>query len=271
MQLGLNGQVALVTGAGQGVGRQICIELAAEGAQVVVNDLFAERAEAVAAEITAAGGRAWAAPTDITKQDEVQAMVAGAISHFGMPVTVLVNNAGIIPERREKGGRTPPFLDMPVADWAKIVDLNVYGTMHCCRAVLPGMVERKSGRIVNIISEAGRIGEANMAVYSGAKAAIAGFAKALAREHGRHAITVNSVALGAVSHEGIKDGPLNINATVENNELLGKMLSAYPISKGVGRLSRPTDVSGLVAFLASDRALFITGQTIGASGGFTMI
>jgi 2-hydroxycyclohexanecarboxyl-CoA dehydrogenase len=271
MQLGLKGQVALVTGGGQGVGRQICIELAAEGASVVVNDLFAERAEAVAGEIASVGGRAWAAPADITEQDEVEAMVSRASSHFGTPVTVLVNNAGIIPERREKGGRTPPFLDMPVADWAKIVNLNVYGTMHCCRAVLPGMVERKGGRIVNIISEAGRIGEANMAVYSGAKAAIAGFAKALAREHGRHAITVNSVALGAVSHEGIKDGPLNVNATVENNELLGKMLGAYPISKGVGRLSRPTDVSGLVAFLASERALFITGQTIGASGGFTMI
>jgi 2-hydroxycyclohexanecarboxyl-CoA dehydrogenase len=116
--------------------------------------------------------------------------------------------------------------------------------MNCCRAVLPGMVERKGGRIVNIISEAGRIGEANMAVYSGAKAAIAGFGKALAREHGRHAITVNSVALGAVSHAGIKDGPLNIHATVENDERLGKMLNVYPISKGVGRLSRPEDISG---------------------------
>ena len=110
-----------------------------------------------------------------------------------------------------------------------------------------------------------------MAVYSGAKAAIAGFGKALAREHGRHAITVNSVALGAVSHEGIKDGPLNVSATVDNNELLKKMLGAYPISKGVGRLSRPADISGLVAFLASDRALFITGQTLGASGGFVMV
>lgn len=271
MQLGLNGQVALVTGGGQGVGRQICIELAAEGAQVVVNDLFAERAQAVAAEIAAAGGSALAAPADITKLEEVQAMVANAIKHFGAPVTVLVNNAGIIPERREKGGRTPAFVDMPVADWAKIVNLNVYGTMHCCHEVLPGMVQRKTGRIVNIISEAARVGEANMAVYSGAKAAIAGFAKALAREHGRHAITVNSVALGAVSHEGIKDGPLNIHATVENNELLGKMLNVYPISKGVGRLSRPSDVSAIVAFLASERALFITGQTIGASGGFTMV
>lgn len=271
MQLGLDGKVALVTGGGQGVGRQICIDLAAEGARVVVNDLFAERAHAVANEITASGGTAYAAPADITRQDDVEAMVAKAVAHFGAPVSVLVNNAGIIPERREKGGRTPAFVDMPVVDWAKIVDLNVYGTMQCCHAVLPGMMQAKAGRIVNIISEAGRIGEANMAVYSGAKAAIAGFAKALAREHGRHAVTVNSVALGAVSHEGIKDGPLNSNATVENNELLGKMLNAYPISKGVGRLSRPSDVSGLVVFLASEKALFITGQTIGASGGFTMI
>ena len=133
------------------------------------------------------------------------------------------------------------------------------------------MCIRDSGRIVNIISEAGRIGEANMAVYSGAKAAIAGFGKALAREHGRHAITVNSIALGAVSHAGIKDGPLRVDATVENDERLPKMLNVYPIAKGVGRLSRPEDVSGVVAFLASDRALFVTGQTLGASGGFAML
>lgn len=271
MNLGLEGQVALVTGGGQGVGRQICIELAAEGVRVVVNDLFTERAKAVAGEITAAGGQALAAPADITKPDQVEAMVATAASHFGVPVTILVNNAGIIPERREKGGRTPPFLDMPLADWAKIVDLNMYGTMHCCRTVLPGMVERRHGRVVNIISEAGRIGEANMAVYSGAKAAIAGFGKALAREHGRHGITVNSIALGAVSHAGIKDGPLRADATVDNDPYLAKMLGAYPIAKSVGRLSRPEDVSGLVAFLASERALFVTGQTIGASGGFAMI
>ncbi|RYF41228.1 MAG: SDR family oxidoreductase, partial [Comamonadaceae bacterium] len=258
-------------GGGQGVGRQICIELAQEGARVVVNDLFAERAQAVALEIESQGGQALAAAADITQADQVQAMVDAAVRHFDAPVQILVNNAGIIPERREKGGRTPAFVDMPVADWAKIVNLNVYGTFHCCHAVLPGMVAAKRGRIVNIISEAGRIGEANMAVYSGAKAAIGGFAKALAREHGRHAITVNSVALGAVSHEGIKDGPLHPDATVQNNELLAKMVNVYPISKGVGRLSKPEDVSGIVAFLASDRALFITGQTIGASGGFAMI
>jgi len=271
MKLGLDQQVALVTGGGQGVGRRICLELAQEGARVVVNDLFAERAEAVAREIEAAGGSALAAPADITRIDAVKAMVERAASHFGAPVQILVNNAGILPERREKGGRTPSFLEMPVEDWTKVINLNLYGTMYCCQAVLPGMVERKHGRIVNIISEAGRIGEANFAVYSGAKAAIAGFGKALAREHGRHAITVNAVALGAVSHEGIKDGPLHVDATPQNNELLGKMLSLYPVSKGAGRLSRPEDVAGIVAFLASDRALFITGQTVGASGGYVMI
>jgi 2-hydroxycyclohexanecarboxyl-CoA dehydrogenase len=241
MKLGLEGQVALVTGGGQGVGRQICIELAGEGARVIVNDLFADRAKRWRRRSPRPAARRSRARRHHAA-DEVDAMVAKGTQHFDAPVTVLVNNAGIIPERREKGGRTPPFLDMPTLDWAKIVNLNVYGTMHCCRAVLPGMVGRKHGRIVNIISEAGRIGEANMAVYSGAKAAIAGFGKALAREHGRHAITVNSVALGAVSHAGIKDGPLNIHATVENDERLGKMLNVYPISKGVGRLSRPEDI-----------------------------
>lgn len=271
MKLGFEGRVALVTGGGQGVGRQICIELAAEGARVVVNDLFEERAAAVAEEITQTGGAAIAIAANICNASEVDAMVQKARDAFGVPVQILVNNAGITAERRSKGGRTPRFLDMPIEEWAKVIDLNVYGTMHCCRAVLPGMVEQRNGKIINIISEAGRVGEANLAVYSGAKAAISAFGKALAKEHGRDAVTVNSIALGAVSHEGIKDGPLHIEATLENNELLGKMLGAYPIGKGLGRLSRPDDVSGVVCFLASDRAFFITGQTIGASGGFAMI
>lgn len=270
MNLELNGRVALVTGGGQGVGRGICRALAAEGAWVAVNDLFEERAAAVAAEITREGGKAIAVAADITSEEQVQAMYARIVQGLGY-VDILVNNAGIIPERREKGGRTPRFLDMPTVDWAKIVNLNVYGTLSCCRAVLPAMAEKRWGRIVNIISEAGRIGEANMAVYSGAKGAIAAFGKALAREHGQDGITVNSVALGAVSHEGIKDGPLHVDATPENNELLQRLLKMYPIGKGVGRLARPDDVSSAVAFLASDRALFITGQTLGVSGGFAMI
>lgn len=270
MNLDMNGRVAVVTGGGQGVGRGICLELAKEGALVAVNDLFEERAMAVADEIRQRGGTALAVAADITSQDQVEAMFARIQAELGAP-TILVNNAGIIPERREKGGKTPRFLDMPIGDWAKIVNLNVHGTMLCCRAALPAMVQSRWGRIVNIISEAGRVGEANMAVYSGAKGAIAAFGKALAREHGRDGVTVNAVALGAVSHEGIKDGPLHVDATPENNELLAKLLSMYPIGKGAGRLARPDDVSAIVAFLASSRALFITGQTVGASGGFAMI
>ena len=270
MKLEMDGRIAVVTGGGQGVGRGICQALAEEGAWVAVNDLFAERATEVANEICRQGGKAIAVPADITQQDQVEAMFAEVREKLG-PVSVLVNNAGIIPERREKGGRTPRFLDMPITDWAKIVNLNVYGTFLCCRAALPSMVDQRWGRVVNIISEAGRIGEANMAVYSGAKGAIAAFGKALAREHGPDGITVNSVALGAVSHEGIKDGPLHVDATPENNELLQRLLKLYPIGKGVGRLARPDDVSSTVAFLASDRALFITGQTLGVSGGFAMI
>lgn len=270
MNLELNGKTALVTGGGQGVGRAICLELAAEGANVVVNDLFADRATAVAAEIAAAGGSAIAAPADIIDPDAVRGIIAAVASTFGK-VDILVNNAGVVPERREKGGMPPAFRNMPREDWRKIIDLNVYGTLNCCEAVLPGMVEAGSGKIISIISEAARLGEARLAVYSGAKAAILGFSKALAREHGRDRINVNCVALGAVGHEGIKDGPLRPGATPENNELLAKMLGAYPIGKGLGRIGVPTDVSGMVAFLASPRADFVTGQSIGVSGGFAMV
>ncbi|MGO4391214.1 SDR family NAD(P)-dependent oxidoreductase [Variovorax sp. M-6] len=270
MDLNLENKVAFVTGGGQGVGRRICLDLAAEGAKVAVNDLFAERARAVVAEIEAAGGSAFAAVADITKEDEVEAAVARAEQALGA-IDILVNNAGVLVERREKGGAAPLFLDTSHEGWDRIIGLNFYGMMHCCKAVLPGMKARRHGKIVNIMSEAGRAGEARLAVYSGAKAAMLGFAKAIAQEHGRDCINVNVIALGAVSHEGIKEGALNPDATPENNERLGKMLNAYPIGRGLGRLARPEDVSGMVCLLASDRAAYITGQSIGVSGGFVML
>lgn len=270
MDLNLKGRVAFVTGGGQGVGRRICLQLAQEGCKVAVNDYFADRAEAVVAEIRAAGGQAHAAVADITDKQAIDQAIDAARQALG-PIDILVNNAGVTIERREKGGMAPTFLETGPDEWEKILALNIWGTLHCCHAVLPGMRERRWGRIINIMSEAGRAGEARLAVYSGAKAALLGFGKAIAQEHGRDCINVNTVALGAVSHEGIRSGPLSPSATVENDERLGKMINAYPVGRGLGRLSRPEDVAPIVCLLASDCAAYITGQSIGVSGGYYML
>lgn len=270
MDLNLKGRTAFITGAGQGVGRRIALQLAEEGCGVAVNDYFRERAEAVVAEIVAAGGRAFAAPADITDKASVDAAIDAAAQALG-PVDILVNNAGVTVERRAQGGMAPMFVETTPEDWQKIIELNVWGMLHCCYRVLPGMRERRWGRIVNIMSEAGRGGEARLAVYSGAKAAMLGFAKAIALEHGRDCINVNTVALGAVSHEGIKSGPLSPEATPQNDERLAKMLGAYPVARGLQRLSRPEDVAPLVCLLASDSAAYITGQSVGVSGGYYML
>ena len=270
MDLNLRGRVAFITGGGQGVGRRIALTLAEEGAKVAVNDFFAERADAVVAEIRAAGGEGFAAPADITDKAQVDQAIDRAEAALGA-VDILVNNAGVTVERRAKGGMAPNFIETGPEDWAKIIELNYWGTLHCCHKVLPGMQQRRWGKIVNIMSEAGRGGEARLAVYSGAKAALLGFAKAIAQEHGRDCINVNTVALGAVSHEGIKAGPLSPQATPENDERLAKMLNVYPIARGLRRLSRPEDIAPIVCLLASDRAAYITGQSIGVSGGFYML
>ena len=203
-------------------------------------------------------------------REQIDSSIAAAVAALG-PIDILINNAGVTVERREKGGMAPTFLETSPSDWSRIIDLNVWAVLYACHAVLPGMRERHWGRIVNIMSEAGRAGEARLAVYSGAKAAMLGFAKAIAQEHGRDCINVNTVALGAVSHEGIKKGPLAPDATPETDERLAKMLNAYPVARGLRRLSNPTDIAPIVCLLASDKASYITGQSIGVSGGFYML
>lgn len=269
MDLNLQGRTAFITGAGQGVGRRIALALAQEGCRVAVNDFYAARAQAVVAEVCAAGGQAFAAAADITDKAQIDAAIDAAAQALG-PIDILVNNAGVTVERRAKGGMAPLFVETAPEDWSRILELNIHGMLHCCHRVLPAMRERRWGRIVSIMSEAGRAGEARLAVYSGAKAAMRGFTMAIAQEHGRDGITANTVALGAVSHEGITSGPLAPTATPETDERLGKMLNAYPVARGLRRLCRPEDIAPMVCLLASDRAAWVTGQSIGVSGGFHM-
>ncbi|HEX4336623.1 MAG TPA: SDR family NAD(P)-dependent oxidoreductase [Polyangiaceae bacterium] len=267
MDLHLKDRVALVTGGGRGVGRGVCLRLAEEGACVVVNDFHEERAVRVADEIRANGGQALAVRADITDLAQVTAMVGRAQETFG-PVDILVNNAGIparTPGEDVKGGWEDFHTSQP-SSWAKVIDLNVYGTMNCTHAVLAKMVERRSGKIVSVMSEAGRVGEAKLAAYSGAKAAILGFSKAIARELGKHRINVNVVALGAVDAKEITFA--EADETVKAK--LGALFKSYPIGRGLERLSRANDVADAIAFLASDRAEYITGQVLGVSGGFAM-
>ena len=269
MNLNLQGKNALITGAGQGIGRRIAMELAAEGCSVIVNDLFQDRANNVAQEILELGHVALGLQTDICDPIQVASMFAKSRDAFGL-IDILINNAGVPPQIRDGTSGRPMFIRSTVLEQQEMVNLNVHGTMHCCREALPDMVARGNGRIVNIISEAGRAGEPRLAIYSGAKAAILGFSMALARELGPDAITVNCIALGATEHEGIKSGPLNPSAGPEFDEQRAKIFKSYPAAQGLGRLCNPEDVSAAVAFLVSSRAAFITGQSLGVSGGFHM-
>jgi len=269
MDLELKGKVALITGAGQGVGRGIAKILGSEGVKVAVNDLFQEKADRVAKEIKDEGGMAIGVQGDVTNLDQVKAMAAKVAAKLG-PVSILVNNAGVPWEVRTGQIKRTVFAESEYIAWKKQIDLNLYGCFNCTHSVLPSMIERKEGKIISIISEAGRTGEVNLAVYSGAKAGILGFTKALAREVGRYCINVNCIAIGATAHEGTKP-ILDPDATPETDPNLAKILKVYPIGKGLGRIGRPLDAAYAVAFMASPKASFITGQCLSVSGGFSMV
>ncbi len=258
--LDLEGQVALVTGAGKGVGRAIALELARHNAGgIAINDFDAERANSVVEEIEALGVRAVAVPFDVSDGAAVHAAFAKVKEALG-PVTILVNNAGNAgPSAQIKLDKM--FWQEDPAEWAKFLDTNFYGVLNCCHAALPYMVEEKRGRVVTIVSDAGRVGEPRQAVYAGAKAGAAGFMRSLAKEAARFGINCNSIALGTIqtmmSDEQFEQ--------FKQSDQYKAAVSNYTIR----RWGTPQDVAGMALFLCSGASSWITGQTYPVNGGYS--
>jgi len=247
---GLVGRNTLITGAASGIGRATALRLGQEGAPVGILDLDGAGAERSAAEIREAGGRAVAYAVDITDLSVVEKAVEAFESEVG-PIQALVNNAG--------WDLAANFLDMRPEQWRKIIDINLYGPLNVTKTVLSRMAQRGEGRVVSIASDAGRVGSSGESVYAACKGGIIAFSKSVAREVARHGITLNVVSPGP------SDTPL-----FASFDPSGKLAQALERAIPMRRLGQPDDYPGIVAFLLSDDAAFITGQTISVSGGLTM-
>ncbi|MCF8608930.1 SDR family oxidoreductase [Gordonia sp. HY285] len=254
--LDLSGRVALVTGAGQGVGHQIAATLAEYGASVIVNDFDLDRAKRVADEICTAGHVAMAARADVGDFDQVNRMFS---DHGLGPVSIVVNNAG-----NGGAGPTPtrqlPFWEQRPADWERFLRVNLDGVLNVTQRGIAQMVPNGWGRVITIISDAGRVGESRgMEAYSGAKAGAAGFTRAIARLGGQYGITANCISLGATRTPAIE-------AQIQNEAFTKKVLSNYIVR----RFGEPSDAANAALFLSSEAASYITGQTLPVNGGFSL-
>ncbi|MBX3642955.1 MAG: 2-hydroxycyclohexanecarboxyl-CoA dehydrogenase [Rubrivivax sp.] len=247
-------RTVIVTGGAGGIGGATCRRFGAEGARVAVFDLNLQAANQVAADIRAAGGQALALRCDITDRASVGAAVAATEAQLG-PIDVLVNNAG--------WDVFKPFTKTEAAEWDKLIAINLTGPLNLHHAVLPRMVERRAGRIVNIASDAARVGSSGEAVYAACKGGIVSFSKTIAREHARHGITVNVVCPGPTDTALFADYKLGAG----NPE---KLEEAFRRSIPLGRIGRPDDLPGAILFFASDDAAYVTGQVLSVSGGLTM-
>ncbi|MGD0794318.1 MAG: glucose 1-dehydrogenase [Dehalococcoidales bacterium] len=262
MDLGLKGKTAIVTGGASNIGRGISITLAAEGAIVIIADLDEKQAIKTAGDIKVAGGKAIPMKVDITKLDEVEAMVKKIIDQY-QKVDILVNNAG--------WDAFAFFVDTTPELWDKIIKINYVGMMNCCKAVLRPMINQKSGAIVSISSDSSRVGGPRESVYSGCKGAINSLSKTLARENGRFGIRVNVVSPGATPPKPEDIGEMSMHYGVQGPastpEAQKELMRMYPL----GRVGTPQDIGNAVAFLASSAASFITGQILSVSGGYSVV
>jgi len=247
--MNLKDKIALVTGGASGIGQATAEMLAGSGATVCIGDIVSEKGEAVAAGIRKSGGKAEFLQVDLTNVDSVKSFAANVLQRLGR-VDILVNGAG--------WGKTAPFLENDDAFWEKVINLNFVGPMRLTKALLPQMFERKSGRIVNVSSDAGRVGSLGETVYSGAKAGLIGFTKSLAREGARYNVTVNCVCPGPT------DTPL-MAAVPE--KIRDAFIKAIPMR----RLGQPGEVAAAICFFAGPNTDYITGQVLSVSGGLTMV
>lgn len=256
MDLKMAGKVAMVTGGASDLCSKICLQLAEEGVNVAVADIppAKEKGEALVESLKKKNVKAMFVPIDVTKADVVQNCVEQIEKELG-PVEILINGAAyVIPER---------FNVSTYEEWEKIINVCLYGVLNCTKAVIQGMIDRGDGNIVNILGEAGRVGEPRLSVTSAARGGVGVFTKALAKEVGRYGINVNGVALGL-----IRTSSLNIHS---NEDWLEKNKEKINLLYPLHRISEPDDIAPTVVYLASEPAGFITGQIVSVSGGYSMI